>query len=464
MSEYVTLSVNVRNATNAEIKLNGQKSSAIMVKKNATVLIEVTAEGFVPYKAVTSVPVTSTVEVTMVRGCDCGDIDKEIDEKIEEATSGLKDEIEKEVDGKIEQASSTMNDNLNQAVSQLNETIEQSNSDLNGKIEQLSISTDEKLELKANAQNLNEEVQAREQFESETENSFTLTEQNIKSLENQVKFLADRVSDLSKTNPEVITPVEGQPINVNDQTKDVIIEANFAQPLTATAKSVEIKNAEITANTQQSILINATEETTMKDCTVACNTANNTNVIKIQNSQYITIRDMVFTGRTYNTIMTGQTCEQPIKMLTIENCEFREFADHVNIWAAKFADDAVVTISNCHFYDSDEQVLALSNEGLAKNITINMVNCVIDKCETGDEYEGFILCQDYNKPKTAEGFAERHMFKEMTINLTNVVLRGEKLTPETFKMGTASEGQCLYVYGDKLYMYDPDIYPTVNVM
>ena len=56
------------------------------------------------------------------------------------------------------------------------------------------------------------------------------------------------------------------------------------------------------------------------------------------------------------------------------------------------------------------------------------------------------------------------MFKEMTINLTNVVLKGEKLTQETFKMGTGTAGQMLYVYGDKLYMYDPDIYPTVNVM
>lgn len=423
-TEYVTLSVNVRNATNAEITLNGQKASSIMVKKNATVSIEVKADGFVPYKALTSVPVTSTVEVTMIRGCDCGDVDKEIDEKIAEATAGLKDEIEADVIAQV----------------------------------------DQKLETKASVEELNDEELARATADSVLENALLGSEQNIKSLENQLKFLSDRVSELSKTNPEVITPTEGQPINVNDSTKDVIIEANFDQPLNATAKSVEIKNAEITANTQQSILINATEETTMKDCTVACNTANNTNVIKIQNSQYITIRDMVFTGRTYNTIMTGQTCEQPIKMLTIENCEFREFADHVNIWAAKFADDAVVTISNCHFYDSDEQVLALSNEGLAKNITINMVNCVIDKCEVGDEYEGFILCQDYNQPKTAEGFAERHMFKEMTINLTNVVLRGEKLTQETFKMGTASEGQCLYVYGDKLYMYDPDIYPTVNVM
>ena len=213
------------------------------------------------------------------------------------------------------------------------------------------------------------------------------------------------------------------------------------------------------------MLIEASEEVAMKNSTVACNLTGSSNIVEVRNCQYITFRDMVFTGRTYNTIMTGQRSpNQPIKSLTIENCEFKEFADHVNIWAANFADNAVVTINNCHFYDSDEQVLALSNETLAKNVTINMTNCVIDKCETGDEYEGFILCQDYNTPKTAEGFAERHMFKGMTINLSNVTVRGVRLTKENFKMGTGAAGQMLYVYGDKLYMYDPEIYPTVNVM
>lgn len=425
MVEYVTLNVNVRNTTNATIKLDGITQSSITVLKGSPVAVEISADGFETYKGTQVVPVTSTLEISLVKKCDCNDnLDEKIDQKVAEATAGLKDEIEADVNAQV----------------------------------------DQKIAGKADAEALTAETQAREEADAEFENALTGSEQNIKSLENQVKFLADRVSDLAKTNPEVVTPVEGQPINVDDPTKDVIIEANFDQPLTATARSVEIKNAEITANTKQSILIKASDETSVKGCTFNCDTLTNTNVIKIQNAQYITIRDTTFTGRTYNTIMTGQTCEQPIKMLTIENCEFKEFADHVNIWAAKFADDAVVTISNCHFYDCDEQVLALSNEGLAKNVTINMVNCIIDRCETGTEYEGFILCQDYSEPKTQEGFEERAMFKDITINLTNVTLRGVKLTPENFKMGTGEAGQCLYVYGPTLHPYDERFFPTVNVM
>lgn len=425
MTEYVTLNVNVRNTTNATIKLNGEKQSSITVLKGSPVAVEISADGFETYKGTQLVSVTSTLDISLVKKCDCDvDIDEKIDEKVAEATAGLKDEIEGDINAEV----------------------------------------DQKLEAKASVEALNEETEARQNADAEFESSLEASERSVQSLANELRFLEDRVSELAKTNPEVVTPTAGEPTTINDPTKDVIVQFNFDKALTVTAKSVEIKGAEITANAQQSILLNVTDEAALKDSTVACDTASNTNVVMIKNAQYITFRNMTFTGRTYNTIMTGQQCDQPIKVLTIENCEFREFADHVNIWAAKFADDAVVNIINCHFYDSDEQVLALSNEGLAKNITINMVNCIIDKCETGDEYEGFILCQDYSEPKTQEGFEERSMFKDMTINLTNVTLRGVKLTPENFKMGTGEAGQCLYVYGPTLHPYDERFFPTVNVM
>lgn len=320
------------------------------------------------------------------------------------------------------------------------------------------------MEAKASVESLNEEAEARQNADADFESSLKASERSVQSLVNELRFLEDRVSELSKTNTEVVTPTAGEPTTINDPAKDVIVQSNFDNALTVTAKSVEIKDAEIAVNAKQTILLDVSNEAALKDSTVTCDAANNTNVVKIKNAQYITFRNMTFTGKTYNTIMTGQQSDQPIKVLTIENCEFKEFADHVNIWAAKFADDAVVNIINCHFYDSDEQVLALSNEGLAKNITINMVNCIIDKCQTGGQYEGFILCQDYSSPKTQEGFEERAMFKDMTINLTNVTLRGVKLTPENFKMGTGEAGQCLYVYGPTLHPYDERFFPTVNVM
>ena len=296
------------------------------------------------------------------------------------------------------------------------------------------------------------------------------TLEDVNSLSDQLRILNDRLSEISKTNKETVAPIAGEPVALNDATKDYTIESDFDKTLDVVAKSVEIKDATITAVEKLpspkgvAMLIEASEEVSMKNSTVACDLTGSSNIVEVRNCQYITFRDIVFTGRTYNTIMTGQRSpNQPIKSLTIENCEFREFADHVNIWAANFADNAVVTINNCHFYDSDEQVLALSNETLAKNVTINITNCIIDKCETGDEYEGFILCQDYIS-KSQEAFESNAMFKNMTINLSNVTLRGVKLTKENFKMGTSAAGQCLYVYGPTLHAYDERFFPTVNVM
>lgn len=296
------------------------------------------------------------------------------------------------------------------------------------------------------------------------------TLEDVNSLSDQLRILNDRLSEMSKTNKETVAPIAGEPVALNDATKDYTIESDFDKTLDVVAKSVEIKDATITAAEKLpspkgvAMLIEASEEVAMKNSTVACDLTGSSNIVEVRNCQYITFRDMVFTGRTYNTIMTGQRSpNQPIKSLTIENCEFREFADHVNIWAANFADNAVVTINNCHFYDSDEQVLALSNETLAKNVTINITNCIIDKCETGDEYEGFILCQDYIS-KTNDEFETNAMFKNMTINLSNVTLRGVRLTKENFKMGTSAAGQCLYVYGPTLHAYDEKFFPTVNVM
>lgn len=311
---------------------------------------------------------------------------------------------------------------------------------------------------------------AEDELATKGELNLKATLEDVNSLSDQLRILNDRLSEISKTNKETVAPIAGEPVALNDATKDYTIESDFDKTLDVVAKSVEIKDATITAAEKLpspkgvAMLIEASEEVAMKNSTVACDLTGSSNIVEVRNCQYITFRDMVFTGRTYNTIMTGQRSpNQPIKSLTIENCEFREFADHVNIWAANFADNAVVTINNCHFYDSDEQVLALSNETLAKNVTINITNCIIDKCETGDEYEGFILCQDYIS-KTNDAFETNAMFKNMTINLSNVTLRGVRLTKENFKMGTSAAGQCLYVYGPTLHAYDERFFPTVNVM
>lgn len=104
MTEYVTLNVNVRNTTNATIKLNGEKQASITVLKGSPVAVEISADGFETYKGTQLVSVTSTLDISLVKKCDCDvDIDGKIDEKVAEATAGLKEEIESEVNAQVDQ-------------------------------------------------------------------------------------------------------------------------------------------------------------------------------------------------------------------------------------------------------------------------------------------------------------------------------------------------------------------------
>ena len=93
MPEYVTLKVHVRNAQNAEIKLNGQDTGSILVEKGTSVFVEVTSDGFAPYKAVTFVTATSLLEVTLQKGGSTGVTEEYVNQKIAEAVTGLEAEI-----------------------------------------------------------------------------------------------------------------------------------------------------------------------------------------------------------------------------------------------------------------------------------------------------------------------------------------------------------------------------------
>lgn len=93
MPEYVTLKVHVRNAQNSEIKLNGQDTGSILVEKGTSVFVEVTSDGFAPYKAVTFVTATSLLEVTLQKGGSTGVTEEYVNQKIAEAVTGLEAEI-----------------------------------------------------------------------------------------------------------------------------------------------------------------------------------------------------------------------------------------------------------------------------------------------------------------------------------------------------------------------------------
>lgn len=80
----------------------------------------------------------------------------------------------------------------------------------------INAEVDQKLEAKASVEALNEEAEARQNADAEFESSLKASERSVQSLANELRFLEDRVSELSKTNTEVVTPTAGEPTTIND--------------------------------------------------------------------------------------------------------------------------------------------------------------------------------------------------------------------------------------------------------
>lgn len=86
--ERCNLSVRVQNTNNATIKLNGEVKSSISVPKGSAVSIEITADGFETYKGVAKVAENSTLDIRLIKVCDCGeDLGNKVEKLVEEAVA-----------------------------------------------------------------------------------------------------------------------------------------------------------------------------------------------------------------------------------------------------------------------------------------------------------------------------------------------------------------------------------------
>lgn len=151
--------------------------------------------------------------------------------------------------------------------------------------------------------------------------------------------------------------------------------------------------------------------------------------------------DSTVTG--YNALEIGLSATECPKRIDIENCNFEGTMSNNAILIFGTADNAVINIKNCHFA-TVSNCLRLSNKLNAKNVVVNVTDCSVDQWETTPEYAGFLLCQDYTSG-SAEKEKENNLFGDgkITVNFTNLMYKGKKVTDE-------SSMQVTYVYGNKL--------------
>ena len=246
-----------------------------------------------------------------------------------------------------------------------------------------------------------------------------------------------------------------------DETKELVLTGTIpAQAkVIAKGKAVTLKGVKVEA-----AVINATaaEDFEMTGATITgvYDKASQGNAMaSVHADGKVEIKNTTFEATGYNGIEIGLTTGLA-KEVNISNCEFKGKVSNNAISIFGTADDAVVNIENCRF-EEVSNVLRISNRTNVK-CTINFINCVVDKWETG-AYAGCVLCQDYTgNPKGADNLFGDGKIKINFFNLTgpNGVIKG-KMAEDV--CATADENQLVYVYTDKVEEYEASKYPVVKV-
>lgn len=286
------------------------------------------------------------------------------------------------------------------------------------------------------------------------------------SILNRLAALESQVDSLKKTNISVVDDIsEG----VSQPDQDLVISSQepVVKTTTVVGKSVDFRNLnvdssnmKITAEGGDVILNNINTTGELKKSTA------NT-VFAINTNDYVRITQGDINQKSYNCIEIGLNNTEP-KNIIIDGIDFNSDLSNNAILVFAHADNAVLTISNCHVKKCSN-FLRLSNRTNHK-LTVNIVNCQIDAWDTNPKWAGFLCLQDYTSANN-EAALEAKLFAsdKITINLTNVTgPNGKITTPEDMGLAFGSqdlEKQLGYViYGPELttlpYTGNESMYPT----
>lgn len=218
----------------------------------------------------------------------------------------------------------------------------------------------------------------------------------------------------------------------------------------------------------------------MKQCTInnvtingAFPKASGNCAVNIHCGDVVNIKDVIFTekacaGTRYNGIEIGLNDKEVPSIINIENVRFEGKLLNNGILVFATKDNAIINIKNCYFKEISNP-LRFSNGLNAKNVTVNIIDCVCDKWDTSKEYRGLICFEDYTS-KTASAAEEANLFapSKLTVNITNLIHNGNKInTPADLAnvLGSGTEDQIAYVYRDKggSVTYNVDEFPTFNI-
>ena len=285
----------------------------------------------------------------------------------------------------------------------------------------------------------------------------------VQALVDRLELVETQLTDLKKTN--VVPVVMDSTANLNQPDADMVITA-ASSPIegvkNVVAKSIDVKSMSASNAT---IGMTATNDVNVQAVSLTGNLPKETSnaQLKVNTSEYVKITKSSFAQTGYNAVEVGlQTAP---KNVIIDGLDFTAPLDNNAILIFQHQDDAVITISNCHFADVSNAV-RISNK-LNKRATVNIINCTVDKWDTRPEWTGFLIMQDYSSG-SQEAEEANNLFapSKLTINFINVVgPDGKVIKPTNLAevCGTSDANQIIYVWnsvGGTIPYGDGSRYPT----
>lgn len=294
----------------------------------------------------------------------------------------------------------------------------------------------------------------------------------INMLTNRLSQLEDQVSNLKKTDIEAVAAESGNSVTVSDTSKDAIISGSIDTTSSITSKSVTLKDIKLTNDARLSLSTNKDGDIDIKSSSISGDfpKSNGNAVIKVNDANYVTIKDTVINASLYNCIEIGLDSNNLPSGVLIENCRFEGTFSNNAILIFGTKDNAVININNCYF-ENVSNCIRLSNKSNSK-CTVNISNCKCDHWDTNPIWSGMLICQDYTSG-TSEAESKNKLFApdKITINISNFTTpSGKRLAaPDDMSTicGSSNENQVFYVwseYSNTTPYGDGSKYPTINIL
>ena len=259
--------------------------------------------------------------------------------------------------------------------------------------------------------------------------------------------------------------------SVSDKNVTVIGDKPVTKSLTISSKSLVMKGVEIqSTNDSSPVTLTTTTEgdVSITGLTTSGNVPQKKSnfIVGIESGDTVVIKGSDFENTGYNSIEVGRGKKDP-KVITIDGVKFEGELSNNAISIHRYADGAVMTISNCHF-SSVSNVIRLTNGAKVKG-TLNIINCTVDKWDDDLQWTGLLIMED-NLGTTAENCKNDNMFSsdKLTVNITNCYGPFGKIeTPDDLATicGTQDANQVIYIWNNKegFVPYSTDRYPTINI-